>query len=364
MGERIVSRPEFLLYHVGTTPGHHGVGFIIKKHLIDYIEGFIGISERIAMMNLKLPGYRDSWSIIQTYSPTEQSDTKTIDIFFTDLNDTIQKHAHKNLRVMGDYNGQIGERRPGENIILGPFTYKNKTRSRNGEKIINFALGNNLTILKSIYKKNKTKMWTRISPDGNTKNEIDFIMTNRNNCFTNFDVINKFNFNTNHRLVRAELQTTQPRKPRPKQVLENSKLEKLQMEQLESTLTEKFVDFKKSTMSLGTQEKYNWIEYTIRTQTKLAANIRTERKKWITSKTMKLLEQRKHLINARDTKDKRKYLTEISKEIRENIKRDRKRSRMEAIERYIIETGGVKKAQKELNNATNWIVKMKNNSGE
>lgn len=45
---------------------------------------------------------------------------------------------------MGDFNGQIGAKRPGENVILGQFSYSNKTRSRNGEKITNFALENNL----------------------------------------------------------------------------------------------------------------------------------------------------------------------------------------------------------------------------
>ncbi|GBP40612.1 hypothetical protein EVAR_41692_1 [Eumeta japonica] len=30
-GERIISHPDFLLYHIGTTPGQYGVGFIIKN---------------------------------------------------------------------------------------------------------------------------------------------------------------------------------------------------------------------------------------------------------------------------------------------------------------------------------------------
>ncbi|CAH2092406.1 unnamed protein product [Euphydryas editha] len=306
MGERIISYPDFLLYHIGTTPGHYGVGFVIKKHLINCIEGFVGISERISIMNLKLPGYKNSWSIVQVYSPTEQSDLQTIDTFYLELYKAIQEHAHKNLIVMGDYNGQIGERISGENTVLVPFTYSTKTRSRNGEKIVNFALENNLTILNTMYKKNKKKKWTWISPDGKTKNQIDFIMTNRNSCFTNFEVINKLNFNSNHRLIRAELKTTQPRKPRPKRELGNVKLGKYQIEQLAITLRDKFKDYKENIKCLGTQEKYDWIENTIKTETQLAANTKTEQKKWLTSNTIKLLEERNHLINAKDTKHRRK----------------------------------------------------------
>lgn len=64
------------------------------------------------MMNLKLPGYKDSWSILQIYSLTEQSDLETIEKLYLDLNKTIQEHAHKNLIVMGDFNGQIGTKHP------------------------------------------------------------------------------------------------------------------------------------------------------------------------------------------------------------------------------------------------------------
>ncbi|GBP35311.1 Probable pre-mRNA-splicing factor ATP-dependent RNA helicase mog-1 [Eumeta japonica] len=58
MGEIIISHPDYILYHIGETQGHHGVGFIIKQHIAKNVEEFIGISERIAVMNIKLPGYK------------------------------------------------------------------------------------------------------------------------------------------------------------------------------------------------------------------------------------------------------------------------------------------------------------------
>ena len=363
IGERIISHPDFLLYHIGTTLGHHGVGFIIKNYLISYIDGFIGISERIAMVNLKLPGYKDAWSIIQIYSPTEKSDLETINSFYSELNKTIQEHAHKNLIVMGDFNGQIGVRRPEENTIIGPFTYSNKPRSRNGEKITNFAKGNNLIILNTMYKKKKNKMWTWISPDGKIKNEIDFMMTNKSNYFTNFNIISKFNFNTNHRLIRAELKTIQPKKPRPRHKLDKDKLSKFQMDQLEVALKEKIKNFKEETKNLSTQEKYDWIENTINTQIKLCSKS-TQQKIWLSTNTINLLEQRNNLISSRDAIDRRRRLAEISKKIRESTRLDRKRHRLETIEYFINESGGVKKAFKALTNSKDWIVKFKNKSGE
>ncbi|GBP78595.1 hypothetical protein EVAR_57163_1 [Eumeta japonica] len=112
MGERITSHPDYILYHIGETQGHHEVGFIIKQHIAKNGEEFIGISGRIAVMNIKLPGYKSPWSIAQVYSPTEQSNLETINAFYHDLNETIPDYTHKNLIVMGDFNGQIGLRRP------------------------------------------------------------------------------------------------------------------------------------------------------------------------------------------------------------------------------------------------------------
>ncbi|GBP72783.1 Craniofacial development protein 2 [Eumeta japonica] len=272
MGESITCYPDFLLYQIGETQGQYGVGFIIKQHSKQYVKEFIGISERIAILNMKLPGYKKLWSIVQIYSPTEQSNSVTINNFYQNLNEAIQKHTHENLIVMGDFNGQIGARRSGENAILGQFSYSNKTRSKNGEIITNFALESKLTILNTMFKKNRKSMGTWISPDGKTKNEIDFIMTNRNSYFTNFTVIKRFNFNTNHRLIRTELQINEPKKTRPRQDLRNIKLNEQQLEQITTALRTELRDFEENTKQLETQDKYNYMENAIKTQIKLIAD--------------------------------------------------------------------------------------------
>lgn len=53
--------------------------------------------------------------------------------------------------------------------------------------------------------KNQLKKWTRQSPDVQTKNEIDFILVNKNNICKDVTMLNKFHTGNDHRLVRAKI---------------------------------------------------------------------------------------------------------------------------------------------------------------
>lgn len=107
---------------------------------------------------------------------------------------------------MGDFNAQVGTPRLGENIALGP--YSSGKRTRNGQKLLEMAFENNLKILNSQFKKRTPRRWTWISPDGQFKNEIDYVLTNRPNLFDNCGTIANLNFNSNHRMLRACLNTS------------------------------------------------------------------------------------------------------------------------------------------------------------
>ncbi|GBP74987.1 LINE-1 retrotransposable element ORF2 protein [Eumeta japonica] len=212
-----------------------------------------------------------------------------------------------------------------------------------------------------MFKKNKTECGHGCHLMAN-QNQIDFIMSNKPKCFTNINVINNLNFNTNHRMVRAELNSSQPKNPRPKINPEDIKLNRYSTEENVNSLNLKLKEYKRETKDAGIQEKYNWLERTIKTQLK---RIKPRKKIQTTGyqKTTNLLEQRSALISAKMTDNNRKEITKISKEIKENIRKDRRQRRMETIERHIRQTGGIKKAYKELTNKKEWIVKMKNSNG-
>lgn len=59
---------------------------------------------------------------------------------------------------MGDFNRQIGKQKSGEEYTIGNYQWGN--RSKNGSRLVYFAIENKLSIIKSFYKKKLSKKWT------------------------------------------------------------------------------------------------------------------------------------------------------------------------------------------------------------
>ena len=67
-----------------------------------------------------------------------------------------------------------------------------------------FATSENLRIDNTHFKKKKSRKWTWKSPNGVTKNEIDYILSNKN-IVLNVDVIQRVNVGSDHRMVRGTI---------------------------------------------------------------------------------------------------------------------------------------------------------------
>ncbi|XP_045541562.1 craniofacial development protein 2-like [Papilio machaon] len=360
-GDGIVDCGKYILHYKGETPGLYGVGFMIKKKYAKNIVEIKGVSERIALLNIKLPlnkGKDETWSIIQAYSPTEsdkKEDIAKIENFYKDLQTTIDS-CYKNIIVMGDFNGQIGECQTGENYTIGKFGFG--SRSNNGSRLISFALENKLSILNSFYNKKKAKKWTWMSPNGLYKNEIDFILSNKRNVFKDVTTLNNFNFNTDHKMVRGTL-TANYRKSRKFQNKYIPVANASNNDMLLNNITSALKNIDK--VSNSVQEKYNYLLKALTTETK-RTNLETKRS--ISCEAKKLLEERKILLSKEKDKETRKKISELSKKINEQIRKDRKTKRTRNLQKHIEKTGGIKKAIKELDAQKEWMPSAKSKEGK
>ncbi|KOB73037.1 Endonuclease-reverse transcriptase [Operophtera brumata] len=255
---------------------------------------------------------------------------------------------------MGDFNAQVGTKQRKEEFVLGKFGQGK--RSQNGELLVEFLMEHNLTLLNSMYLKNKKNKWTWISPDGSIKIEIDYITTNYPKAFTDTSVLSKFNFNTDLRILRSSLRIEPPRKSR--KYVASSKTEHYSKETLDKIgqslieIAEEITDNSNS----DALTKYGKLEKLL---TQLKCENSRANKYSLSDTILQLIEMRKNLLSKHPKKENIKAVTELSKGIRKNIKKDRKTKRLQTIEGHIKKTGGVKKALKELRETNKeWIPKL------
>ena len=64
-------------------------------------------------------------------------------------------------------------------IVTGKHTI-HEISNKNGEWVCAYAIANNMKIISTCYQNKRIHKWTWISPDGNTLNQIDYVMINAN----------------------------------------------------------------------------------------------------------------------------------------------------------------------------------------
>ena len=103
---------------------------------------------------------------------------------------------------MGDFNAKV---RLGDSAksCIGPFGLG--SRNTRGDSLINFAESHQLKIMNTFVKKRLHRRWTWISPNGVTKNENDYVLTDKPHTFTDVYVVNSFNTGSDHRMIRGSM---------------------------------------------------------------------------------------------------------------------------------------------------------------
>lgn len=353
--EKIEEHENYIFYYKNITAGLYGVGFIVKKYLKNEIIEFSGVSDRIAVLNIKLPGHRQPTSIVQIYAPTEVAKVEAKNEFYRKLSKVMPK-LYKNIIIMGDFNGQLGKRRLNEDKILGRFT--SGKRNDNGQRMINFALENNLNIMNSYYNKNPNRKWTWLSPNGKLKNEIDYIITNKPRLFSNIDVVNKLNYNTDHRLLRGQLYAREPKKPRKSIQYTN---QPLTLPLSDNLLKSLHTNLEITKHLRDAQEKYDVLEKELKEIESTLRRTKTRKDK-IGPEARKLILQRKIMFE--DRKNNKLEIVKLSKEINLQIRKHREKTRTATIMYHIEKTSGVKKAWTELRENLNWIDNIKHHRNQ
>ena len=93
--------------------------------------------------------------------------------FYEDLQDLIELTPRKDvIFIIGDWNAKVGSQEiPG---VTGKFGLG--VQNEAGQGLIEFCKENTLVIVNTLFQKHKRNLYTWTSPDGQHRNQIDYIL--------------------------------------------------------------------------------------------------------------------------------------------------------------------------------------------
>ena len=96
-----------------------------------------------------------------------------VEWFYEDVQDLLERTSKKNvLFIIGDWNAKVGSQEtPG---VTGKFSLG--VQNEAGQRLIEFCQENALVIANSLFQQHKRRLYTWTSPDGQHRNQIDYIL--------------------------------------------------------------------------------------------------------------------------------------------------------------------------------------------
>ena len=112
-------------------------------------------------------------TVIQVYAPTRNAEEAEVEWFYEDLQDLLELTNKKDvLFIIGDWNAKVGSQEtPG---ITGKFGLG--VQNEAGQRLIEFCQENTLVITNTLFQQHRRRLYTWTSPDGQPRNQIDFIL--------------------------------------------------------------------------------------------------------------------------------------------------------------------------------------------
>ena len=125
------------------------------------------------MISVRFQGKPFSFTVIQVYAPTSYAEEAEVEQFYEDLQDLLELTPKKDvLFIIGDWNAKVGSQEtPG---VMGKFGLGLQNEA--GQRLIEVCEENSLVIANTLFQQHKTRLYTWTSPDGQYKNQIDYIL--------------------------------------------------------------------------------------------------------------------------------------------------------------------------------------------
>ena len=125
------------------------------------------------MISVRFQGKPFNTTVIRVYAQSSNAEEAEIEWFYEDLQDLLELTPKKDvLFLIGDWNEKIGSQEtPG---VTGRFGLG--IRNEAGQRLIVFCQENTLVIANTLFQQHKRRLYTWTSPDGQHRNQNDYIL--------------------------------------------------------------------------------------------------------------------------------------------------------------------------------------------
>ena len=113
------------------------------------------------------------YTVIQVCAPTSNAEEAEVEWLCEDIQDLLELAPKKDvLFIIGDWNAKVGSQEiPG---VTGKFGLGLQNEA--GQMLVEFCQENALVIANTLFQQHKRRLRTWTSPDGQHRNQIDYIL--------------------------------------------------------------------------------------------------------------------------------------------------------------------------------------------
>ena len=125
------------------------------------------------MISVHFQGKPFNITVIQIYAPTSNTNKAEAEQFYEDLQQLIELTPKKDvLFTIGHWNAKVGS----QEILGVTGKFGLGVQNEAGQRLIEFCQKNALVIANTLFQQHKRGLYTWISPDGQYRNQIDYIL--------------------------------------------------------------------------------------------------------------------------------------------------------------------------------------------
>ena len=164
----------YKMWYCGSGNKKNGVGIMLKKEHVDRVVELWRVTDRIICLKMELDGVM--LKVISTYAPQVGCIREEKEIFWLDLDETVEKIPRNEKIVVGaDLNGHVEKGNSGDKECLVRHGLGKKNNE--GQAVVDFAKRRELTITNTYFVKKPAHRVTYSS--GGRSSKVDYIMVRR-----------------------------------------------------------------------------------------------------------------------------------------------------------------------------------------